>query len=453
MFKLKDVLNKEPKDLTADEKSFVGENWDLLNDDLRAKFADAKPAAGDKDEDEEEDDEAIDEKALEMLISKKSKKFLDEKAEGIALNLAKMFGEKIENARKSYMTDGKPAESKSKEADEITRKFLHALIEGNSAVLKELAPKRKAITTEDDDDASAGVLIPEVLANEVVRITQTGYGLARQEFAFNQLTVGNTKRITALGSTLSVYWLDEGEKKPSSQPSFSMVTLALKKLAVIVPMTEESVEDAGINLTEFVAQLIREAVDKEVDLQFFNGDGTVWTGILNDTSIPSDTLAATKYAASIRPEDIIGLVDNTALSVNGKYYMHRTVLSKIRTLRQNADGTGDYLYNPLGAGAEGNGTLNGRPVVLSEAFPTLTEANAANEPIMLYGDLKRGVAYGEKSDVRLKLLDQATITDVDGETVINLAEQDMLAVRAVQRVGMKVTLPAAMNRLISGPAS
>jgi HK97 family phage major capsid protein len=72
---------------------------------------------------------------------------------------------------------------------------------------------------------------------------------------------------------------------------------------------------------------------------------------------------------------------------------------------------------------------------------------------MMFGDFKRGVAYGEKSGILFKNLDQATITDVDGETSINLAEQDMVAIRAVQRVGMKVTLPAAMRRLVTGDAS
>lgn len=448
MFILKTVLSKEAKDLTADEKSFVGDNWDLLNDDLRAKFADAKPA---DEADADTDAAELDEKALKNLISTATKKTLEEKAEAIALTFAKAFGDKIDAARAKFAVDGTASETKNKANDEITRRFVKALISKDYATLKELSPSNaKALNVADQDDG--GYLVPEPLANEIIRIAQTGYGLARQEFAYNLLTQGNSKRITALGSALSVYWVDEGEKKPASQPTFSLVTLALKKLVVIVPMTEEVVEDAGVDLTALVAQLIREAVDKEVDLQFFNGDGTVFTGLLNDTTIPSDVLAATKFASTVRPEDVIGLADNTPLSVNGKYYMHRTMLTKLRTLRQNADGTGDYLYNPLGAGAEGNGTLNGHAVVLSEAFPTLTEANAADKPIMLYGDLKRGVAYGEKSDVKLKLLDQATITDVDGTTVINLAEQDMLALRAVQRVGMKVTLASAMNRLISGSA-
>lgn len=455
MNKLKQALAKEAKDLNADEKALISKNWDILNDDLRAKFADAEPEADETDEDEEEEGkEAIDEKTLKALIGKSSKEYMSAKAEEIAKSLVDSFSEKMTAARAKFMETGERDANKDKDRDETTRKFFRALMSNDTKTLKELGQRtNKAMTTADDDDASAGFTIPEVLATEVLRLPSVGYGIARKEFGYNLLTVGNSKRVTALGSTLSVYWVDEGESKPSSQPAFSVVTLTLKKLAVIVPMTEEVVEDSAVDLTGLVAQLIREAIDMEVDLQFFNGDGTVWTGLLNDTSILATTLAATKYAAGVRPEDIMALEDNTSASVNGKYYMHRTMLTKIRTLRQNADGTGDYMYNPIGGGAEQYGTLNGRPVVLVEAMPTYTEANAANEPIMLYGDLKRGVAYGEKSDVKLKLLDQATITDVDGETVINLAEQDMIAVRAVQRVGMKVTLASAMRRMVSGPAS
>lgn len=446
MNKLKKILEKNPADLTADEKAVIAKHWDLLNDDIRAKFADAAPAEGDEDDEDEE----LDEKGLKSLISKATRDHIDAKADEIAKQLVDRFADNMASARKDAIDNGGARKTGSKENDVITRSFLRALMANDVKTLKEIG--MKAIdTTDDGSGADAGFLIPEPLANEVLRIPSTGYGRARELFAYNLLTQGNTKRVTALGSTLSVFWVDEGEKKPSSQPSFSIVTLALKKLVTIVPMTEEAVEDAGVDLTALVATLIREAIDKEVDLQFFMGDGTVWTGIFNDTSIPTDELTANDDGADVRPENILALADNTPLGVNGTYLMHRTWLSRIRTLRQNADGTGDYLYNPLGGGDFG--TINGYPVELIEAAPTYAQSlgtSTPNLPCIMFGDFKRGVAYGEKSEVRLKLLDQATITDVDGETVLNLAEQDMLALRAVQRVGFKVTLPTAMRRLVTG---
>ena len=451
---LKNALKKAVKDLTAEEKTLIQNSWDLLNDEIRAKFADVAPEEdkgeeGEGDEKGESGEEGLDEKALKGLISKSTREFVDAKAEAIAKQLVEKFSEAVATQRAKVIENGGKRVSGSKENDEITRKFLRALVAKDVKTIKELG--MKAIdTTSDGSGSDAGFTIPEPLANEVIRLQSVGYGRARQLFGYNLLTRGNTKRVTALGSTLSVFWTDEGEKKGSSQPTFDLVTLALKKLTVIVPFTEEVIEDSGVDLTGLVAQLIREAVDKEVDLQFFNGDGTVWTGIFNDTSIPTDEMDAGDVGSDLTAEHIIALADNTPLGVNGKYAMHRTVLSKIRTLK---DGDGRYLYNPL-AGEGAFGTINGYPVELIEAAPTYASSlTGVNKPMIMFGDFQRGVAYGEKSDLRLKLLDQATITDVDGSTPINLAEQDMMALRAVQRVGMKVTLASAMRRLVTGDAS
>lgn len=442
--KLKEILAKDPATLSEIEKGIVAAHWDILNDDLRGKFAACEKAKA--------ADEELDEEGLKALIKSSTNEEITKTVDEITKGIVDRFKTNFETARKEAIETG--LQKGNKENDAITRKFINALKAKDTQVLKALS--MKAIdTTEDGSGADAGFTIPEPLANEVIRLESVGYGVAREIFSYNLLTQGNTKRVTALGATLSVFWTDEGEKKQSSQPNFDIVTLALKKLAVIVPMTEEVVEDSGVDLTALVAQLIREAIDKEVDLQFFMGDGTVWTGIFNDTSIPTTELANNITVAGLRPEDVIAMADNTPLGVNGMYLMHRSMLSKVRTLRQNADGTGEYLYNVLGDGMSNSGsfagTLNGFPVKLIEAGPTAASAAFdGNKPIMMFGDFKRGVAYGEKSDVRLKVLDQATITDTDGETVINLAEQDMIALRAVQRVGFKVVLPTAMRRLVTG---
>jgi HK97 family phage major capsid protein len=440
---LKAVLKKSPSQLSSEEKSFLQESWDVLNDDIRAKFAEVAPEEPENGGDEPE---KLDDAAVEKMLSEKTKGIIESQAEAIGVRIGKRVADAVEKARERGIDTG---DQSKKEANESVRKFMIALKTGDFATARSLGMKA-VDSTSDGSGADAGLTIPEPLANEIIRIGSTGYGRARELFAYHRLTQGNSRKVTALGSALSMFWTDEGGEKQSTQPTFDIVTLTLKKLAAIIPFTDEVLEDSGIDLVGLVAQLVREATDKEVDTQFFMGDGTVWTGIFRDTSIPATELATDVTAAGLRPEDIIALADNTPLGVNGRYAMHRTVLSKIRTLRQNADGTGDYLYNPLGGGAFG--TINNAPVELLEAAPTYASATAtgANLPIMMFGDFKRGVAYGEKSDIRFKLLDQATITDVDGTTTINLAQQDMTALRAVQRVGMKVTLPSAMRRLVTG---
>ena len=177
----------------------------------------------------ESGEEGLDEKALKGLISKSTREFVDAKAEAIAKQLVEKFSEAVATQRAKVIENGGKRVSGSKENDEITRKFLRALVAKDVKTIKELG--MKAIdTTSDGSGSDAGFTIPEPLANEVIRLQSVGYGRARQLFGYNLLTRGNTKRVTALGSTLSVFWTDEGEKKGSSQPTFDLVTLALKEI-------------------------------------------------------------------------------------------------------------------------------------------------------------------------------------------------------------------------------
>jgi HK97 family phage major capsid protein len=123
--------------------------------------------------------------------------------------------------------------------------------------------------------------------------------------------------------------------------------------------------------------------------------------------------------------------------------MHGTVLSKIRKLRENGT-TGAYIYQNPGQGLPP--TIWDYPVETSDAFPTLASVKEGDQYV-LFGNLKQGCIFGDKQQLRVKLLSEATITDTDGSTVINLAEQDMSALRVVERVGYVVALPTAMTVL------
>ncbi len=86
------------------------------------------------------------------------------------------------------------------------------------------------------------------------------------------------------------------------------------------------------------------------------------------------------------------------------------------------------------------------PVVVSDAFPAAGSVGEGDAYI-LFGNLQLAAIFGDKQQIRVKLLDQATVTDTDGSTVLNLAEQDMVALRIVERVGYVLALPKAVTVL------
>ena len=429
---IKDILAKDPAALSDAEKAFLREHVADLSDDDKTKFTEALKSP------EGTEQEEIDVEGVKSLVLKSVEDALAVKVDQISNDIVGKFNQGVKTQRAKAQA-GEPVE-KNEKADDVTRKFMKALISGDKAAAKALTTSSSG---QSPDDAQAGLLIPTELLTEVLRIRETQYGLARRDMRYLPFSgPGDTRTIPTLGTSVSVYWTGEGEKKKSTQPKFSIVTQTLKKLAAITPFTEEILEDSAINLTQLVAELFAEAVSKEEDIQFFNGTGTPWTGILHNGSV-NIVLQATGDVDQLTADDLLDMIDKTPSgSLDGaKFYMHRTVFSVIRKLK----GTdGQYIVQmPTGSQP---GTIWGYPYELSDAFPTKASVTL-NTPYILFANLKQAAIFGDKQQLRVKLLEEATITDTDDSTVINLAEQDMIALRIVERVGYVVALASAATVL------
>lgn len=378
--------------------------------------------------------EEVDAEGVKEVVEASINGAIEKKADEIAGSLLKAIHARTARGEGSVK---KAPEAVNKDTE--TRDFVKALINGDGEKLKKM-------TTSSGDTAKAGYTIPSTLLAEVMRIKEEGYGIARREMRYLPFSgAGNTRDIPALSGSVSTYWTAEGVAKTSTQAVFAKVTQSLKKLAAIVPLTEELVEDSAVNLTQLIAELFVEAVSIEEDTQFFNGDGTVFLGILQDTGagrVPKLTMASTKTTfASATADNYLDLQYKVKTSARskGKYFMHPTVVAEVMKLK---DTTNNYIY------AMPNGdkpaTLWGKPVVECDALPATSQGTQANKPFAIFGDLKQACVYGDKGEMQVKLLDQATIHDTDGSTVINLAEQDMIGIRVVERVGYAIVLQNAV---------
>lgn len=318
-----------------------------------------------------------------------------------------------------------------------------------------------------EDYTQGGYLIPSLLLAEVNRFAEEG-GIARSDMRYLPFAgPGNSRYIPTLLTNVTVSWIDEGETKPKTKPYISRIQQTLKKLAAMVILTEEIVEDTVIDLVSFCSQLIGEAIAAEEDNQFFAGTGAPWTGIINDTNIESLALAAGVGPLDMRPEALLALtVSIPATAVPGaKFYMNREVWAAISARRSDSvaegDAKGGYLVQTPGQASPG--MIWGFPVVLSDSLPSLSDLGysdlgdfdgtcTADEPFLFFGNLSKCCAYGDKQGIRVKLLDQASVYD-DNDTLINLAEQDMIALRVHKRVGYVTILPNGITILQTGPTS
>ena len=462
---LVEVLKKFAKSgfasLSEEEKSFLKENKSLLSPaqvkDLDGQ-ADAEGDGEDEDgegegdgagEGEGEGDEegGIDEKALKSMISKSVQSEISKKMDAISDELVAKFVSGVKDKRKKVSD----VETKhSKEVQDETRNFLKALVSKDATVLKAFKEKAAQFGTTADDDRG-GYTVPETLMTEILRIAEKTYGVARREMLYLPFSgAGESRKIPTLASSVSVFWVGQGVKKTGTGVTFDLVTQTLKKLVAIIPFTEELLEDSAIDITGLVAALFAEAVAKEEYFQFFCGTGAPWTGLLKNANLNVVNLGAGEDITDMTADDLLDMQDATPSGalVGAKYYLNREALSIIRKLK----GTdGQYVWQRPADGMPG--TIWNCEYVLVEAMPGKTAGLVASTAVVLFGNLKVGAIFGDKQQLRIKLLDQATITDGDGTTVINLAEQDMIAFRVEERVGYVVALPKAMTVLKTGVSS
>ena len=89
--------------------------------------------------------------------------------------------------------------------------------------------------------------------------------------------------------------------------------------------------------------------------------------------------------------------------------------------------------------------LDGSPII----FP-LNGSIDSSESLLISGDWSK-LLYAMRQDITYKVLTEAVLQDTAGNIVYNLPQQDMVALRAVMRLGF--ALPNPINRMQATAAS
>jgi len=419
------------------------EGEEIVDEDKEAE----KEDEGDGDEDEEK---AVKED-LKKFIKDETIANLDKELDAKSEELVKKFFDGVAKQRKAAI-DGRKAPVKKTSEQELTRKWWNCLvnqdISGARAIQKDYM--------REGDDASGGYLVPPpALMAEINRFTEQ-YGVARREMRYLPFSgPANSRKIPRLGSSVSVYWASEAGKKSKTKPSFELVTQTLKKIVAIAIYTEELVEDSAIDINALLGELFGEAVAKEEDRVFFAGDtndGDAYNGILNATGIVPVVMGDGDVAADIDVDDLIEMKYAVPKEVRqtGKFYGNSAIFKLCEKLK---DKNNRYILHDA---QNGNApTLCGRPY---EELDILPDDDLVTEetPFLIYTNLKKTCVYGDKGTLRLKLLSEATLDFDDSDESpnnINLAENDMQALRIVKRTGYVPVLPSGIAVLKTGGES
>lgn len=433
--------------ITASEKKQVNDAYAKMADDDKETAEDAVEEANDletKDEDDDEEDEEV-KKGIASLVNAGIK----QSVKAMKAEVKEWMQEQKTLVEQKTGVYNPAVAEKRKEYNDKLREIFSAVKAGDSNKMKQLYEKE--MTTDATGTPFAGYVVDSELSAEIRHLI-TEYGVARREMMTVTLSK-NTIDANSLVTDITTFWVDEASAIQSSQVVLGQTQLALKKLATIVTMTSELLEDEEIDLASFITGRVAESFAQKEDLAFFNGDGTStfgsFTGLLQNTSVNEVTMAGTTFA-SMDADDLIDMQDTTPQGAlaNGKYYMHRSNMSTVRKLK---DDDGLYIYQR--PSESGPATIWGKPVVLVEAMPAKS-ATAADTSFVLFGDLKKSSILGIKAGgIKIDKFNAGVVRNVVNDGDINLITTDREAIRFKERVGAITILPTAVTKLTTASAS
>lgn len=297
----------------------------------------------------------------------------------------------------------------------------------------------------------AAPLIPEEASREILKSVQETNPLLRLARRLPNMARGQM-RMPVMSALATAYFVsgDTGLKQ-TSEVNWANVYVDAEEVACIVPIAQSVLDDSDFDIWAEVRPAMVDAFNVAImgAALFGTNIPASWTtnigaaGLLARCTAASHTISAAAYA-----DDYEAILGETAAGVDGAFMLveadgfmvngtiaHPSVKGRLRNLRDSAG-------NPIFKTSVQDSTryeLDGSPIY----FPTDGSMVAASA-LAFMGDWSQMV-WSMRQDITYKVLDQAVIQDAAGQIVYNLAQQDMVALRAVMRLG--IALPNPINRM------
>ena len=277
--------------------------------------------------------------------------------------------------------------------------------------------------TRTDVDA----LIETQVASEIFEGVVKGSKVLSMFKRLPNMTSDKTK-LRVLDSLPIAYFVDETNKngrKNLTKMAWDGKYINAAEVAVIVPIKENVLNDASIDIWADVRPRLVEAFYKKIDNAILNG--TNKPADWREGLIPSIVAAGKEYTETGK---LYSDINETMVKVEESGYDVTGILGGVSLkgkLRMMTDTTGQPL----------NTTEIGS---LPRAF---VDNGAWDKSLstLIAGDFSQAV-YSIRQDITYKVLDQAVIQDPDsGEILYNLAQDDMVALRVVMRLGWEIPNP------------
>jgi HK97 family phage major capsid protein len=287
----------------------------------------------------------------------------------------------------------------------------------------------------------AADLIPEDTSKEIIQGAIAESAVLRLGRRLQNMPTSKTK-MPVLNALPTGYFVagDTGLKQ-TTKMAWANKYLNAEEIAVIVPIPEAVLDDSDYDIWGEVKPRLMEEFGRVIDAAVFYGTNkpSSWEdGIVTQcvAKSKSKTIGDDLYADLLEEGGVIAMVEDSGYIVTG----HAGAISMRAKLRGVRDANGTPLF-VRSMQESTRYELDGAPIY----FPTNGSVDE-DEALLVAGDFNQ-LVYSFRQDMTFKLLTEAVITDnqTPPQIIYNLAQQDMVALRAVMRIGWQI--PNPINKL------
>lgn len=286
-------------------------------------------------------------------------------------------------------------------------------------------------------------LIPEPVSREIMQGAIAESAVLRMGRRLPNMS-SKTQTVNVLDALPSAYFIDGEATDTGAGNAFKKTTkmawdkkkLYAEEIAVIVPIPEAALDDADYDIWAEVKPRLYEAFGKVIDAAILFGtnkpttwrDGVVPSALAAGNGVPIGTSV---FDDVMGESGLISKVELDGFNPNGVMAAIQ-MRGKLRGLK---DTTGQPIFKSDMQGATRYG-LDGMDMY----FPM----NGAFDPAqaqMIVGDWSQ-LIYAIRQDMTFKIFTEGVVQDPDTKEIqYNLMQNDMVALRAVMRLGWEIANP------------
>jgi HK97 family phage major capsid protein len=283
-------------------------------------------------------------------------------------------------------------------------------------------------------DASNDPLVPTPVSAQIIEEMPAASAVLQRAAQVPMST--KTQRQPVLDVMPIAYFVggDTGLKQTSAQ-DWKNVDLIVEEIAAIIPIPEAYLDDAQMPIWDQVRPRLVEAIGAKLDgAALFGIDKpSTWPTAVYQSAVAAGNAVISGTGADFGV-DVSTTAEKVALdgfAVNG--FISRPGLTwKLNGIRSEQ---GLPIYQPNMQGTPG-GTLYGYGMSeLTNGAWDMSEAE------LLMGDWRKAIV-GLRQDITFKMFTEGVISDDDGKVILNLMQQDSVAMRVVARFAFATANPA-----------